>query len=693
MYTCNSNKKIPDAYIRKLPLHALPSMLIAVETTKNIKHKKQIKNVCKNKFSITLSKQCSITLPSCITIPKYVKNNIIKQILNTHITNTFIRTILTQRTKFCMKFMPTTGKLLFNHIAHDKNINYMSEPKCMCKFHNNKYPPIFRMRDHTDNVVSRIAKLGAKYVPWPSMENVKKQIRTSIHEYIAHIQQSSPTKILFDNDTTSHNIKKFTTTISKYITTNTQPTHNTIYENEIWHAKNILKGYVITPADKNNNEFIIQCPHHRKKQINKTYINAKHFKTHKYNNTTALNINKNKILQQFTNWAQKHGEEYETNAKLPYAYVLPKDKDLERPRPVTSYCAHPLKKLLTKVSVVINFLLISLPKNNFNLDKVNDVTLFLSKLKDTNDALSKHTPLKIFPFSFDIKEMFTNLKHTLIEKSIVFLFSYFSKMGLTGVFYNESNHTCSLKSNAIKFRFFSFKTLLSVLMIDMNLSFSTVGNSIILLQTTGIPIGSPISPALARLSVSFFECQKLSMSRISKWVMGGRYTDDLLLGVIATSPQHACLLKNVFTMKLYNDGLDLKEEKMHPTSFEFVGHMISFDFDFGMKNVNAKNILFATNNMKKIRFSHFSSNDHVNAKNKAGVVIGELHRAAALCSNENTLMLAVLMIFAEFLRLGHKESLLTAAFHATAKKKHIFELLPNPKVFTQVALSLLPTDA
>ena len=77
--------------------------------------------------------------------------------------------------------------------------------------------------------------------------------------------------------------------------------------------------------------------------------------------------------------------------------------------------------------------------------------------------------------------------------------------------------------------------------------------------------------------------------------------------------------------------------------------------------------------------------------NKHSLIVGELTRAADLCSDENLLLVSVLTIFVEFARLGYPDTAMLKAFHTTKNKKpSFFNSLPSPNLILEVARQFLP---
>ena len=76
---------------------------------------------------------------------------------------------------------------------------------------------------------------------------------------------------------------------------------------EVHDAKTFLKSWVVTRADKNNNEFILQCQIFRKNALEKTFLEAKHFSKHKYVNEHTHAKKRKTLLKKMKCWFQKNG--------------------------------------------------------------------------------------------------------------------------------------------------------------------------------------------------------------------------------------------------------------------------------------------------------------------------------------------------------------------------------------------------
>ena len=176
---------------------------------------------------------------------------------------------------------------------------------------------------------------------------------------------------------------------------------------------------------------------------------------------------------------------------LDVVIVLPKNKDLFRNRPVCSHFKHFLKPVLTKISRATNFLLVNLPQKSANLDEVDDVTQCLRNVNELN-SLFRFFDLRMYPFTFDVKEMFTNLDHNQIREALNFVLSFYKVIQVDQVYVSQNSRKCFLKKPPQSgFTKISFQDVCNFVEFDLNLSFSTLGKNVTLHQKMGIPMGSP----------------------------------------------------------------------------------------------------------------------------------------------------------------------------------------------------------
>ena len=100
---------------------------------------------------------------------------------------------------------------------------------------------------------------------------------------------------------------------------------------------------------------------------------------------------------------------YETHGDIPYSYVLPKFKDIERMRPIVSYKKHPLRKVFNIAARALTFLLKSCTDiQHLTLWETNHLLPQIEKM--TDQWMDKK--FKYLLITGDIKNMFAATRRT-----------------------------------------------------------------------------------------------------------------------------------------------------------------------------------------------------------------------------------------------------------------------------------------
>ena len=79
------------------------------------------------------------------------------------------------------------------------------------------------------------------------------------------------------------------------------------------------------------------------------------------------------------NWDRFYPYPLPTKVSLPNAYTLFKNKSLSKFRPITSYAAHPYKRLFNAAARGLNFILENCDARHFNLAKICDFKRVIEK--------------------------------------------------------------------------------------------------------------------------------------------------------------------------------------------------------------------------------------------------------------------------------------------------------------------------
>lgn len=347
------------------------------------------------------------------------------------------------------------------------------------------------------------------------------------------------------------------------------------------------------------------------------------------------------------------------NGRLPYGYVIPKNKNILKLRPIVSYFNHPFKKLLNVCSRGIMGMLKLIDNDHYILWKTGDLMKEmirkLNVLTDDDDGSDRRVCMR----AYDIKQFYTNLSHDEIRKAFMWLVGEVRKK--RRVFQYVCVPNCKSekvrvggKSNLFGWHDLDFDTIFMVISMDLNNAIFKVGDTV-LRQKKGVPMGSPLSPVLAIMVAAYYEnrflcnCNEDERRRLN----GLRYVDDIIvIGKYRLNDEkdkkETERVMNRFESACYHDDLILEKEEIDEGRVIFLeGEMMiseTNDVIMRYKNVNWKNIM--KNGRQKIkRYVHWKS---FTAKSvKRATVIGALNRIMIHSSSDRLLIQSVFKLFME----------------------------------------------
>ncbi|GBG88308.1 hypothetical protein CBR_g46875 [Chara braunii] len=222
--------------------------------------------------------------------------------------------------------------------------------------------------------------------------------------------------------------------------------------------------------------------------------------------------------------------------KIGQAYVLPKDKDLERWRPISPAVHDPARLAGARVERAIRYMLLGLNEDrHFDLKSMDALREKCEKIqsylrKKEGDALAR---------SYDIKDMFARLSHQAVLDAVRWIIEYHVNRGMLGVHVSRQGKICTMARVRRKQEGF---VLLTFGLIERGVEYELENTYVqsageILKQQFGIPMGRSSSPALACLvcakasidpvlpfSSLSFQCMLLVSPFAECWVFAGRCT-------------------------------------------------------------------------------------------------------------------------------------------------------------------------
>ena len=214
----------------------------------------------------------------------------------------------------------------------------------------------------------------------------------------------------------------------------------------------------------------------------------------------------------------------------------------------------------------------------------------------------------------------------------------------------------------------SYDDLLSIVEFDLDNSFFKIGD-FIGKQTSGIPMGSPLSPALAVIVCAYYENKIYSMIDEFGWdntILGTRYMDDVLSFIShdgsVLSKLRARWIGN-FIKYGYHDKMDLECEDTS-VPFKFLSTVIDASpgnpVSFSFYSKNAESIRLS-GNQKFLTFQHYGSISP--PSQKLSVVVSALHRICMSSSSLAAFTSAFTDLKSELRSLLYPDSIITKALN------------------------------
>ena len=160
---------------------------------------------------------------------------------------------------------------------------------------------------------------------------------------------------------------------------------------DIAKFKNKYKGLVVCPLDKNTGCMFLCCPCYHDTHLRKTFTeNASYSKS---KNTPSVILDRWERFydtHNYSKWYQHPRRVAGDDSPLPVSYILPKNKDIEKDRPITSYFKHPFKRVFNSTGRALLHLLEKTTDQHFNMSNVNDLMTKVEKLNSITQGDHVH---------------------------------------------------------------------------------------------------------------------------------------------------------------------------------------------------------------------------------------------------------------------------------------------------------------
>lgn len=332
----------------------------------------------------------------------------------------------------------------------------------------------------------------------------------------------------------------------------------------------------------------------------------------------------------------------------------------------------------------------------FALQEVDSTNFNLwSAYHARNEIVQAHKNLINSPFTqtfanwrvqcttLDIKDMYSALPHLEIRKSISWCCDLFRK--------TTRRDRCNVhrrgKAEGRKGRSYNTALRRDVLMTDIILLTELLlqeayfqAGDMITLQTSGIPMGCPTSPALAiAVCIRAEHVYVQSLQSIQRPLAGLRYFDDILLWTLAGTDHNgrvhpteerkaAALLQSA--QRIYHPALRLIPQPCDKNRFSFLETTIAFRQDASVEidyqNKNTATLLEEVPHQRIQRFRHGnSSSPRSSLRSVVGCMLG---RATQFSTRPMKWIQSIVMLIQEFILLRYPVKIIQDAIHRLARR-------------------------
>jgi hypothetical protein len=629
----------------------------------------------------------------------FINSKFVTSVVKTHLKTLSLppayKDKLIDRVKVVFTKSPDIAKILINNIAFAKKYRHDEVFACICKIDDNHHQKLRAKDFQEDNILFKTLNQNSKNIPTPTRLYAIRDIKHAIMNYSQQVRSmtgynmsNTNQKCIIDTlikhirDNNKSLFEKENHLLKSYIHVDS----DSVTDIEVQMTKKTLSKFVLCRADKNNGECILLCPKDYHCALTKAYVNDKHYEkigTNLHNVIIALETQfKKQKWFKYAGWNRK--------GQLPYVYLNPKYKDLNRYRPLMSYSNHYLRALFKLAGSALTFMLLQIPMRyqHFNLFNMTCVKTFIDS---TNKQFATLDVDAIYPFLVDISNMYTEMQHTTIMKALIWLVGvtsshergrdriairrFKSKKFVThwGRSYNKFTH---IEMN--------IETLIMIIQFDMNNVYFTLGD-ILLRQINGIPMGGFISAPEAQLVCIYSEVQfHESCGLDSRYISGTRYMDDLTVFIAYnTHNEHSLIRTSNIIHALchtYDESLVLEvQESRSDGTYTFLDSLVRIhDATVSIEpfHKNWEYLLeHGTQKLYKLqRYDSYSS-----AKTKIAMILGTLHRLNNTSMNETILRESVVKLWTELRILRYPTKMIEKAllqmFHSTQDAKWMHTLM------------------
>ncbi|GBG67488.1 hypothetical protein CBR_g623 [Chara braunii] len=418
-----------------------------------------------------------------------------------------------------------------------------------------------------------------------------------------------------------------------------------------------LDGLVRTPVDRNPGDTRIVCPVTYSHSMKMAFVSNSSYE--------VCSDNENQVLKNLKTEYNLRGlhliARWVPSGKLGRLYTIPKDKDLQRCRPIAPSCVCPFVLADRRVARALHRLLVSLPlEHHFNLHSLAQLTRRVGDAVRTISSRGGCDSLLVR--CYDAKEMFTHLPHAAVIDGVEWLLDHFEERGFGSVKVAIRGKLTTLSRTRKKDEGFvtvDFEHIREALQFQLGMSFARCQNRVIR-QTSGIPMGRATSPALACITCAHAERSFLaSLGKDRVLCQGIRVIDDitLLVGFSASVLESIVVAEGLVSafVDSFTEGVVLARKDGGTNVWDFLGTEMSMTtkpigFQIWPKTKNMASLQQG----KRLHFQSMQDFQSCSSKHtKINMVGTSVKRQIMLASSCTAAVPAICYVLQETLLRGH----------------------------------------
>jgi hypothetical protein len=346
------------------------------------------------------------------------------------------------------------------------------------------------------------------------------------------------------------------------------------------YVKSIIKPFqkdiCFVEVDKNARSWCLICPKRYIERTNEAFQEENLYKK----------INEKEINQEENNMRR----DYPWNSIITLfkgtfgnARILPKNKDLEKSRPLVSFFKFPAR-MAGKIAARCLTKLVNWAGNKLKSMDLKTTEHFINFIKNFNNYNNKNktnTNKDLFFWKFDIENHFTNLDINKVKIALDEILEQYTFENRKSIFsihrhIGQKDKDCFGIKRHRDFRLISFEELKKYIHYELNYPIFSVGKTFYK-QVNGLPMGSFVAPGLAVLFCIWAEWKiNLRNSYDRNQIDFIRYKDDILAITFHNSKEMfertAKDLENI-----YGNGLKIKQEAIDKNRTNFLEYILNYN--------------------------------------------------------------------------------------------------------------------